>query len=63
MSNLKSALLKEAEALGLYVYPKSPDEAEGAVAAIVKDGGEKRLAVSGAKAGGSCPASASTSAI
>ena len=51
MSDLKSAFLKDAEALGLYVYPNSPDEAEDTVAAIVKDGGKKLLAVSGAKSG------------
>ena len=45
MSDFKTAL----EALGLFVYPKSIDEAEGTVCAIVKDGKEKLLAVSGAK--------------
>ena len=45
MSDFKAAL----EALGLFVYPKSIDKAEGTVCAIVRDGKEKLLAVSGAK--------------
>lgn len=49
MSNLKDTLIQNAGTLGLYVYPNSVDEAEGAACAIVRDGAEKLLAVCGEK--------------
>ncbi|MBQ7064687.1 MAG: hypothetical protein IJM90_07345 [Firmicutes bacterium] len=46
----KNELIQAVEAAGLYVYPKSVDEAEGTVAAIVRKGIDKCLAVAGDKA-------------
>ncbi len=47
MADRKREFMDKAAALGLAVYPKSPDEAAGTVCAIVRDGGKKRLAVLG----------------
>ncbi len=48
MSDRKNEFLNKAAALGLFVYPKSPAEADGTVCAVVRDSGGKRLAVLGA---------------
>ena len=47
MSERKNEFLNRASALGLTVYPKSTEEAEGAVCAVVRASGGKRLAVLG----------------
>jgi hypothetical protein len=47
MAERKHEFMDKAAALGLAVYPKSPDEVAGTVCAIVRDGGEKHLAVLG----------------
>ncbi len=50
MLDLKVELTHQAEALGLTVYPASPDEAEGTACAVVRGGEGKRLAVLGREA-------------
>ncbi len=47
MAERKHEFMDKAAALGLAVYPKSPDEVAGTVCAIVRDGGKKHLAVLG----------------
>ena len=47
MADRKQEFIDKAAALGLAVYPKSPDNAAGTVCAIVRDGGKKSLAVLG----------------
>lgn len=51
MPELKNELLRQSEALGLTVYPASPDEAEGTACAVVRGPEGKRLAVLGKEAG------------
>ncbi len=66
MAERKAEFMSKAAALGLTVYPRSADEAEGTVCAVVRDGRGKRLAVlggggfSGEEAGGLllCPLTA-----
>ena len=51
MANTASTIFEAAEKLGLYVYTKSIDEAEGTVCAVVKTAeGKKMLALCGPKA-------------
>ena len=47
MSEEKNGFLNKAAAMGLSVYPKSLDEADGTIYAVVRDQGAKKLAVLG----------------